>query len=71
MDGGGRSTPPGPSDPLDALPLSEAVEGYKTRRVRQALAQTGGNQSRAAEIPGVRQSNLSRLMKALGISLVQ
>jgi Nif-specific regulatory protein len=71
MDGGGRSTPPGPSDPLDALPLSEAVEGYKTRRVRQALAQTGGNQSRAAELLGVRQSNLSRLMKALGISLVQ
>ena len=71
MDGG-RSVPPtNASDPLDTLPLSEAVEGYKTRRVRQALAQTGGNQSRAAELLGVRQSNLSRLMKALGISLVQ
>ena len=68
----GRSTPPAAGgDPLDAFPLSEAVEGYKTRRIRQALAQTGGNQSRAAELLGVRQSNLSRLMKALGISLVQ
>jgi Nif-specific regulatory protein len=68
-----RSTPPPASlaDPLDAFPLSEAVEGYKMRRIRQALAQTGGNQSRAAELLGVRQSNLSRLMKALGISLVQ
>ncbi|HEX4340224.1 MAG TPA: sigma 54-interacting transcriptional regulator [Polyangiaceae bacterium] len=73
---GVRSLPPTSGtnpgvDPLDALSLSEAVEGYKTRRVRQALQQTGGNQSRAAELLGVRQSNLSRLMKALGISLVQ
>ena len=58
-----------PLDSLDELPLSRAVEAYKVRRVRQALVQTGGNQSRAAELLGLRQSNLSRLMKTLGLSM--
>jgi transcriptional regulator with PAS, ATPase and Fis domain len=60
-----------PPDSLDELPLSRAVEAYKARRVRQALVQAGGNQSRAAELLGLRQSNLSRLMKTLGLSMVR
>jgi transcriptional regulator with GAF, ATPase, and Fis domain len=52
---------------LDALPLSAAVDEYKARRVRRALELTGGNQTRAAELLGLRQPNLSRLMKSLGI----
>jgi Nif-specific regulatory protein len=64
-----RAVPPlaAAPDPLDALPLSGAVDGYKARRIRRALQSTGGNQTRAAELLGLRQSNLSRLMKSLGI----
>jgi DNA-binding NtrC family response regulator len=54
-------------DGADALPLAEAVEAYKAHRVREALAAANGNQTRAAELLGMRQSNLSRLLKSLGI----
>jgi transcriptional regulator with GAF, ATPase, and Fis domain len=50
------------------LPLPEAVEAFKRARIRAALARTGHNQTRAAAILGMRQSNLSRLMKSLGIA---
>jgi len=52
---------------VDALPLQEAVEAYKAERVRAALAAADGNQTKAAELLGMRQPNLSRLMKSLGI----
>lgn len=68
VDSRGSTPPPAlGTDPLDALPLSEAVEGYKARRVQRALNLSAGNQSRAAELLGLRQSNLSRLMKVLGM----
>ena len=50
------------------LPLPHAVEAFKRTRIRAALARTGGNQTRAAALLGMRQSNLSRLMKSLGIA---
>jgi transcriptional regulator with GAF, ATPase, and Fis domain len=37
------------------------------QRIRAAMEQAGGNQTRAAELLGMRQSNLSRLMKSLGL----
>ncbi len=55
----------GAGDAIDAMPLAEAVEAYKEHRVRTALAVAQGNQTRAAEILGMRQSNLSRLLKSL------
>ncbi len=57
----------GAGEAIDALPLAEAVEAYKAHRVREALTAASGNQTRAAEILGMRQSNLSRLLKSIGI----
>jgi Nif-specific regulatory protein len=58
--------------PRDEVPpdlsLPDAVEAFKRARIRAALARTGHNQTRAAAILGMRQSNLSRLMKSLGIA---
>jgi DNA-binding NtrC family response regulator len=47
--------------------LGELLRSEKTRRVRQALLQTGGNQAAAARLLGISRGNLNRLMKALGI----
>jgi two-component system response regulator FlrC len=54
-------------DPFSDLPLAAAVEAYKLRRVRHALRAASGSQTRAAELLGIRQPNLSRLMKSLGL----
>lgn len=54
-------------DHLENLPLSEAVDEFKARLVRRALMLERGNQTRAAKRLGVRQPNLSRLMRSLGI----
>lgn len=51
----------------DSLPLSAAVEEFKRLRVQRVLEQTGGNQTEAARRLGLPQSNLSRLMKRLGL----
>jgi Nif-specific regulatory protein len=55
----------------DAVPPSDGgvdgVDAFKLARVRAALEAAGGNQTRAAALLGMRQSNLSRLMRALGL----
>ncbi|MCG3199450.1 MAG: sigma 54-interacting transcriptional regulator [Candidatus Omnitrophica bacterium] len=63
---GGASV--GAEDPLENLPLSEAVDEFKARLVRRALMLERGNQTRAAKRLGLRQPNLSRLMRTLGIA---
>ncbi|HZP40858.1 MAG TPA: sigma 54-interacting transcriptional regulator [Candidatus Binatia bacterium] len=61
----------GGAAPSDGAPtaasLAEAVEAFKLARVRAALEAAGGNQTQAASLLGMRQSNLSRLMKSLGL----
>jgi len=59
-------TTPG-EDIDDTLPLSDAIEAFTRLRVRQALQIAGHNQTEAAKRLGVPQSNLSRLMKRLGL----
>jgi transcriptional regulator with GAF, ATPase, and Fis domain len=44
------------------------VDEFKARLVRRALMLERGNQTRAAKRLGLRQPNLSRLMRMLGIS---
>jgi len=51
----------------DDLPLSEAVVRFKRQRIQRALAASGGNQTEAARSLGMRQPNLSRLIKSLGL----
>jgi len=58
---------PPPEAPDDSLPLSDAVEEFKRLRVRHVLEQTDWNQTEAARRLGLPQSNLSRLMKRLGL----
>jgi len=47
--------------------LRSAVREEKLRRVAAALAQTGGNRAAAARLLGMSASNLSRLIKNLGL----
>jgi len=51
----------------DALPLAEAIDAFTRVKVRRTLEAAGGNQTEAAKHLGLPQSNLSRLMKRLGL----
>ncbi|MCA9433534.1 MAG: sigma 54-interacting transcriptional regulator, partial [Candidatus Omnitrophica bacterium] len=56
-------------DPIEELPLSEAVDEFKIRLVRRALRLERGNQTKAAKRLGIQQPNLSRMMKNLDIRI--
>jgi Nif-specific regulatory protein len=58
-------TPPNSADAL--LPIKEATVEFKKRHIRRALAVTGGNQTKAAELLGIQRSFLNRQMKELGL----
>ncbi len=47
--------------------LRSTLRAEKQRRIEAALAQTGGNRAAAARLLGVSASNLSRLIKTLGL----
>jgi transcriptional regulator with GAF, ATPase, and Fis domain len=51
----------------DALPLAEAIDAFTRIRIRKTLEAASGNQTVAAARLGLPQSNLSRLMKRLGL----
>ena len=51
----------------ETLTLAQSIEALKISRVKSTLAETEGNQTKAAQILGLPQSNLSRLMKTLGL----
>jgi Nif-specific regulatory protein len=56
------------AETIDAnLPLAEAVEIFKRVRIQRALAAAGGNQTKAAQLLGMPRSNLSRVMRVLGL----
>lgn len=50
------------------LPYKELVTASKRRIIQSALAQTGGNQTRAAELLDLQRSYLNRLIKELDIT---
>jgi Nif-specific regulatory protein len=62
-------TPPVTSSLLagidDNLPLAEALDAFTRAKVRRTLEVAAGNQTVAAQLLGLPQSNLSRLMKRL------
>lgn len=51
----------------EQLPMIEAMESFKHALIRQTLERVGGNQAEAARILGLERSNLSRLLKRLGL----
>ena len=51
----------------DMLPMGLAVDHYKRSLIGKALRAADGNQAEAAEALGLQRSNLSRLMKSLGL----
>ncbi len=51
----------------EQLPMAEAMEYFKRTLIRQTLERVGGNQAEAARILGLERSNLSRLLKRLGL----
>jgi Nif-specific regulatory protein len=59
-NGGGDAVP-------DELDLRDAIDAFTRLRVTRVLAASHGNQSDAARRLGLPQSNLSRLMKRLGL----
>ncbi|HJZ80675.1 MAG TPA: helix-turn-helix domain-containing protein [Pyrinomonadaceae bacterium] len=48
--------------------LSEEVRKFETDLIRAALVRTGGNQSRAARLLGVKHTTLNAKIKRYGIS---
>jgi DNA-binding NtrC family response regulator len=50
-----------------SLSLADAVNAFKRARVQQALEEAAGNQSQAAKSLGLPPSNLSRLLRTLGL----
>jgi transcriptional regulator with GAF, ATPase, and Fis domain len=62
---GETSTPLQPTRQFASL--AEAIETCKREQVQMALAESGGNQTKAAQRLGLPRPNLSRLMKQLGL----
>jgi two-component system response regulator AtoC len=50
---------------LGRASLAELVQRYKARLIRTALARSGGNQRRAAEILGIHRPSLTRMLRDL------
>lgn len=62
-----QSPSPEKNRPVTVRPLRESVEDCQRRCIRDALAATGGNWSRAAHELGLDASNLHKLARRLGI----
>jgi len=52
---------------MNILPLREATDAFQRELIAHELQQSGGNQSQVAARLGIDRSNLSRLMKRLGL----
>jgi Nif-specific regulatory protein len=48
-------------------PLREATLEFRKEYIRRALLQTGGNQTRAAELLGLQRTFLNRLIREYGL----
>ncbi len=51
----------------DMMGFHEKVEVERKRIIQEALAQTGGNQTKAAELLGLQRTYLARMIKQMGI----
>jgi DNA-binding NtrC family response regulator len=64
---GERAAPALPASPTSTEPLAQQLLRFERDTVAAALRASDGNQSRAAALLGLRQPNLCRLMKRLGL----
>ena len=53
------------------FPLQEYLDRERERAILAALRQTGGNQAQAAVLLGLHRSNLSRMIKRLGLKVTK
>jgi DNA-binding NtrC family response regulator len=56
-----------PPEPSEIRPPRDSVLEAKRAIIRRALEKTDGHQTKAAELLGVRQPYLARLIKNLGV----
>jgi DNA-binding NtrC family response regulator len=69
MTAGPVSRPPEPAlDPLTTDPLKAALDARERQRVADALAQCGGNQTRAARMLGMSRGTLMARIEAFGLT---
>jgi DNA-binding NtrC family response regulator len=54
--------------PEGGVNLSSAVESYQNHLIRQALARTGGNKNRAAQLLGLNRTTLVEMIRRRGLS---
>jgi len=59
----------GVADPsqIETASLKEATLAFRKAHIARTLAQTGGNQTKAAEILGIQRTFLCRLIRDLGL----
>ena len=65
--GAGRAAAASTGPAADERPLAERLREFKRARIGEALAQAGGNQTRAAELLGLHRQSLSRMLRELGL----
>ena len=68
VEGGHLSARIRQSDELEIREYSPAVRAFKRRLVSTVVTECGGHQGRAAEELGLHRSNLSRIIRDLGLS---
>ncbi len=51
----------------DVAPLHDAVRAFRRAHIARALARTGGNQTKAAQLLGLQRTFLNRLIKEYGL----
>ena len=54
-------------DPASIDEYSEAVRAFKAQIISNAISESGGNRARAAEKLGLHRSNLTRMIRDLGL----
>jgi transcriptional regulator with GAF, ATPase, and Fis domain len=67
LRGDGASNGVAAGGEVGSLPLAELVRRKKIEWIREALARSGGNQRRAAELLGLHRPSLTRMIRELGI----
>lgn len=58
-----------PLDILSGIDFYDEVQRFETHLIRMALAETGGNQAKAAKLLGIKATTLNSKIKLFGIEM--